>query len=274
MVQGAGHCGLEYRHRRRGVGPGTRLLIGTGTVLILSILAFGGTSGGGAEDWPGGHGARGDGGGYPTPDEIVSHLQAVPSPGMIVERLLTVNRAVPRIASMEFEARLRVRRPLSAPPDCAFEGVVTLGPHSRSATVRRLTPRLLCFIANRAIIGRLFSGNEPFEALLSRFDFQVLGGKVVDGDRYYLVQGRARDAGTDPRAMIGWVDYDRGVVSDATMDYAARTLEVAQTYTSVDGVWYLTSQYVAIPSLGATLEIAYSKITLASRGPGGTRGAR
>ncbi len=256
------------------MGPGTRLLIGTGTVLILSILAFGGTSGGGAEDGPGGHGARGDGGGYPTPDEIVSHLQAVPSPGMIVERLLTVNRAVPRIASMEFEARLRVRRPLSAPPYCAFEGVVTLGPHSRSATVRRLTPGLLCFIANRAIIGRLFSGNEPFEALLSRFDFQVLGGKVVDGDRYYLVQGRARDAGTDPRAMIGWVDYDRGVVSDATMDYAARTLEVAQTYTSVDGVWYLTSQYVAIPSLGATLEIAYSKITLASRGPGGTRGAR
>lgn len=198
IVQGAGHCGLDHQYRRRGVGPATRLLIGAGTVLILSILVFQGTSGGGAEAGPGLHGAWGDGGGYPTPDEIASHLKAVPPARVIVERLLTVNRAVPRIASMEFMARLRVRRPLSMPPDCAFESVVTLGPHSRSATVRRLTPGLLCFIANRTIISKLFSGNEPFEALLSRFDFEVLGEKVVDGDRYYLVQGRARDAGTDP----------------------------------------------------------------------------
>lgn len=171
---------------------------------------------------------------------------------------------------MEFVARLRVRRPLSGAPDCAFEGVVTLLPHSRSATVRRLTPGLLCFIANRTLISKLFDGSEPFETLLSRFDFQVLGEKVVDGNRYYLVQGKAHTPGADPRAMIGWIDYDRGVVSDATMEYAVRTLEVAQTYTPRDGVWYLTYQYVAIPSLGATLEIAYSKITLASQAPGGT----
>jgi hypothetical protein len=92
----------------------------------------------------------------------------------------------------------------------------------------------------------------------------VLGEKVVKGGPYYLVQGKARKSQDDPKAMIGWVDYDRGLVIDATMEYGARTIDLAQTYTSVNDAWVLTYQYVDIPSLGSTLEISYSKITLTS----------
>jgi hypothetical protein len=205
-----------------------------------------------------------DGGGLPTPDEIASHVQTVATPKAIIDRILSVNQNAPHIASMDFVASLRVRRPLSAPPDCVFEGAVKFQEGHRSATVNHLTPGVLCFAVNRTIISKLFEGNEPFATLLARFDFQVLGEKVVDDDQYYLVQGKARESQVDPRAMIGWIDYNRGLVSEATMYYAVRTIDLAQRYTSINGAWVLTYQYVNIPSLGSTIEISYSKVALES----------
>jgi hypothetical protein len=205
-----------------------------------------------------------DGGGLPTHAEIASHVQTVATPKAIIARILNVNQNAPHIVSMDFVANLRVRRPLSAPPDCVFEGAVKLQGGHRSAAVKHLTPGLVCFAVNRTIISKLFEGNESFATLLARFDFQVLGEKVVNGGQYYLVQGKAREAQADPKAMIGWIDYDRGLVTDATMQYAARTIDLVQTYTSVNDAWVLTYQYVNIPSLGSTLEISYSKITLES----------
>jgi hypothetical protein len=145
-----------------------------------------------------------------------------------------------------------------------FDGAVKLEAGHRSATVNHLTPGLLCIAVNRTIISKLFESNESFATLLARFDFQVLGEKVVGDDQYYLVQGKARESQADPRAMIGWIDYNRGLVAEATMYYAARTIDLAQHYTSINGAWVLTYQYVNIPSLGSTLEIAYSKVTLES----------
>jgi hypothetical protein len=205
-----------------------------------------------------------DSGGLPTPDEIASHVQAVATPKAIIDRILSVNQNAPHIASMDFVASVRVRRPLFAPPDCVFEGALRFQAGHRSAAVNHLTPGLLCFALNRTIISKLFEGNEPFETLLARFDFQVLGERVVNGNQAYLVQGTARDPQADPKAMIGWIDYDRGLVIEATMHYAVRTIDLAQNYTSVNDAWVLTYQYVNIPSLGSTLEIAYSKIMLTS----------
>jgi hypothetical protein len=205
-----------------------------------------------------------NGGGLPTPDEIASHVQTVATPKAIIDRILSANQDAPHIASMDFVASLRVRRPLSAAPDCVFEGAVKLQAGHRSATVNHLTPGLLCLAANQTIISKLFEGNEPFETLLARFEFQVLGEKVVNGDQSYLVQGKARESQADPKVMIGWIDYDRGLVIEATMQYAVRTIDLAQNYTSVSNAWVLTYQYLNIPSLGSTLEISYSKIALAS----------
>jgi hypothetical protein len=203
-----------------------------------------------------------DGGGLPTPDEIASHVQTAPTPKAIIDRILSVNRNAPHIASMNFVASVRVRRPLSAPPDCVFEGAVKFQGGHRNETVNHLTPGVLCVALNRTVIGRLFEGNEPFAALLARYEFRVLGEKVVDNDRYYLVQGKALASQIDPRAMIGWIDYDRGLVSEATIHYAAQTVDFAQHYTSINGAWVLTQQYIKIPSLGSTLEISYSNVML------------
>src|SRR5437773_12440879 len=92
----------------------------------------------------------------------------------------------PQITSMTFVAGLRLRTLPSAVPTCVFEGTVTLQGGHRSATVNRLTPGLVCFAANRFFISKLFEGGEPFATLLARFDFQVLGWKIVNGDQYCL----------------------------------------------------------------------------------------
>ena len=102
-----------------------------------------------------------DGGSLPTPDEIASHVQAVPTAKAIIDRILSVNQNAPHIASMDFVASMRVRRPASAPPDCVFEGAVKFQGAHRFATVNHLTPGVLCVALNRTIIGRLFEWNEP-----------------------------------------------------------------------------------------------------------------
>src|SRR5579864_8977494 len=180
-----------------------------------------------------------DGGGLPTPEQIASHVQTFATPKAIINRIVSANQDAPQIASMDFVASMRVRRPLSASPDCVFQGTMKFQAGHRSATVNHLTPGLLCLAINRTVISRLFEGNEPFATLLARFDFQVLGEKVVNGDQSYLVQGKARESKDDPKAMIGWIDYDRGVVIEATMQYAARTIDLGQNYTSINGAWVL-----------------------------------
>jgi hypothetical protein len=218
-----------------------------------------------------------DGGGLPTPDEIASHVRTLASANAVIDRILSANQSAPHIASMNFVARLRVRSPLSAAPTCVFEGAVALHGGRRSATITRQTPGLVCLAAGRFFIGKLFEGHEPLAALLGRFDFQVLGWKVVDGDQYCLVQGTARTPEDDPRAMIGWVDYERGLVIEATMRYAARTIYLAQQYTSINGAAVLAHQDLDMPSLESTLQISYSKVTLepapASRVPARGAGA-
>jgi len=216
------------------------------------------------------NGSTVDGGGLPTPAGIASQDQTFATPAAIIARILSANQSAPRISSMSFVVSLRMKRPSSAPPNCVFEGTVKFEGNHRSATVSHRTPGLLCFFINRTIISKLFEGNEPFAMLLARFDFQVLGKKIVDGDQYYLVRGKAREIQTDPKAMTGWIDYDRGLVIDATMQYTAETIDLAQRYTSISDGWVLTDQDVNIPSLGATLDIAYSEITIAPGPPADT----
>jgi|GEM_PF-4103418 len=78
------------------------------------------------------------------------------------------------------------------------------------------------------------------------------------------MQGKTRKSTDDPKAMIGWIDYGRGLVIDATIQYAVGAIDLAQNYTAVNDAWVVTYQYINIPSLGSTVEISYGKITLAS----------
>lgn len=194
----------------------------------------------------------------PTPEEIRTHVQAMPTSEEIVNRVLKANERAPHIASTDFVGKLRLRKSLSDPPDCVFEGAVKLEQGHQIVSINRRTAGLTCTVANQIIISRLFEGNESFVAFLSRFAFQVLGWKLVNNAQYYLVQGKARQPQASPKEMIGWVDFDRGLIIEATVAYAWGAVDIEQQYTLINGAWVLIYQYANIPRYQSTLELSYS----------------
>lgn len=189
----------------------------------------------------------------------------VPTAADILHRVLTANAGTPDVIGADVLFKFRVRKPVTAPPDCVFEGTLRLEQGHQVLAVTRQTFGLACWAVNRFVIGRLFEGREPLERFLSRFDFEVLGEKLVDGSPYYLVQGKARDPRANPRGLIGWVDYARGLVVEGTVEYPWGTLESRQEYSRIEGAWVLTYQYLYAPRFGASLEALYSNFRFAPR---------
>lgn len=188
-----------------------------------------------------------------------------PTAEEIIQRILTtVNRSTPDLASVDARFRFRYKKPVTAPPDCVFEGTIRFERDRRTLALGRRTAGLACWVVDRFVLGRLFESREPLESFLSRFEFEVLGLRLVDGHPYYLIQGRARDPRNNPRGLLGWVDYDLGLVPEGTVEYTWGTIDTEQKYAQVEGAWVLTYQYLYTPRFDASLEVVYSNFRFAS----------
>ena len=108
----------------------------------------------------------------------------VPPAQEILQRMLTTIVAMPEVVSADAEIRLRIVKSLSAPPDCVFRGTVKVVAGRPTVRIGGHTFGLLCRVVNRYAIGRQFEGSEPLERFLSRFEFEVLGEKLVGTGRY------------------------------------------------------------------------------------------
>lgn len=183
---------------------------------------------------------------------------AQPSAPEILHRVLTANADTPDVKSAEVLFKLRVRKPQSEAPDCEFTGTMQMAGGRQSVKIDQSSAGLLCWAVNKYVLGQLFEASEPMEAFLGRFDFHVLGEKLVGREHYYLMQGKARDANNNPRSMIGWIDYERGLITDGTLEYNWGTIESEQRYTRQNGAWLLAHQLVRASRFDATLEIQYS----------------
>ncbi len=190
---------------------------------------------------------------------------AVPPADEIIRRVLTANAHAPKVASAAVLFKFRLNRPRGEPPNCEFEGTLRLEGNRQVVSIGRKTFGLTCWVVNRFAIGRFFEGREPVESFLSRFEFMVLGQKLVDGRPFYLVQGGALDSKTRPHGLVGWVDYDRGLVTEGTVEYDWGTLDTEQSYTQTEGAWVLTNQYLVAPRFNASMEILYSNFRFAPR---------
>lgn len=188
---------------------------------------------------------------------------AAPSAKDILHRVLTANADTPDVVSADVLFKLRINKPLTGPPDCEFTGTMQLSGGHQTVNIGRRTAGLVCWAVNRYVLGRLFEASEPLQHFLSRFDFQVLGEKQTGNDHFYLLQGRARDPQNNPSGMIGWVDYERGLVTDGTIDFTWGKIDTEQRYTRINGAWVLTYQLLNSPRFDATLEIRYSNVRFA-----------
>ncbi|HKV43553.1 MAG TPA: hypothetical protein VJT32_02575 [bacterium] len=188
---------------------------------------------------------------------------AAPSAHEILLRVMGANADTPDLASADVLSKLRIKKPLSDPPDCEFSGTMQFTGGRQTLNIGRRTAGLVCWAVNRYVLGRLFEASEPLQTFFSRFTFQVLGEKLVGTQHFYLLQGRARDPKNNPTGMIGWVDYERGLVTEGTVDFTWGSIDSEQQYGRVNGALVLTHQYLYAPRFDASLEIFYSNFRFA-----------
>jgi hypothetical protein len=186
-----------------------------------------------------------------------------PTAEEILQRVLTTVAGIPDVVSADAEFRLRIRKSLSEPPDCVFRGTVHLLGRHPTFKIGEHTAGLVCWAVNRYVLGRRFQPRERLESFLSRFEFHVLGEKRVGNDRYYLVAGKARDPRTSPNAMLGWIDFDRGLLVEGTVGYSWGSIDNEESYTRMENMWMLTYQYLYSARFSTSMEISYSNFRFA-----------
>lgn len=190
---------------------------------------------------------------------------AVPTPDQILNRVLAAQAHAPATASADAALKLRIHKPVAAAPDCEFRGTLQIEGGRQTLTVNQGGSSAMCWVANRMAVGQLFVSSQPLEAVLAQFNFQVTGEREVDGRRYYLVQGTARNPSDNVKSLTAWVDYDRGLVTSGTVEYGWGRLDAEQRFTRMNETWILTHQYLYTPKFDASLEIDYTNFRL---GPG------
>ncbi len=183
----------------------------------------------------------------------------------IINRVLTANAHALAVASADVTFNFRLNKPVTERPDCQFTGTVRLEHGHNTVTISQRTYGLTCWVLNKVVIGRLFAGTEPADQFLSRFDYTVLGEKIEDGRPFYLIRGTARDPKANPHGLVGWIDYERGLVTEGTLQYNWGSIDSTERYEQIEGAWVLVYQYLATTRFGASLEAEYSSFQFAPR---------
>jgi hypothetical protein len=194
-------------------------------------------------------------------------MAAVPIPAaeMILQRMLMTVAEIPAVVSADAGLRLRVGKPPSEPLDCIFRGIARVTSGRPTLKIDGRTAGLLCWAVNRYVIGQRFEATERLESFLSRCQFDVLGEKLVGQDPYDLVAGKAKDPRNDPTSMVGWIDFDRGLLIEGTVGHSWGSIDTEQSYQRMRSGWVLTHQYLCAGRFSASVEIVYTNFRVGSQ---------
>lgn len=197
-----------------------------------------------------------------TPLPAAAAAFEVPPPEEIFQRVFATAEREPSTLYADAVVKFRVKKSLNDPPDCVLSGTTRLDKGHQIVSIKEGTAGTLCWVAKTAL-GQGFDVREALQETLPLLDLWVLALKLVGHDRYYLVEGKARDPKTQLRELIVWVDYDRGFLTEGTLVYPWGSLEVQQEYARLDGSWVVTRQYLYTSRFNASLEISYNNFRVA-----------
>jgi len=183
----------------------------------------------------------------------------VPSPEEIFQRVFTTHVGMSGVVSADAELKLRVAKPVSAPPDCVFHAVTRYDQGRQIMTIKDRTSGTICWAVQQYAPSQLFDMRKALEDVLPLFDFTVLGVKLVGDNHSYLIEGKARDLNkANPIGITVWVDYDRGLLTEGTLFYRWGTVDFEQEYAPLNGGWVLAHQYIYTSRFNASVEVSYS----------------
>ena len=214
---------------------------------------------------------------FATPLPAVPAAFEVPSPLEIFHSVFAMSARVPAATSADAVVNFRIKKSLNDPPDCVFQGVARVDKGHQIIEITQGAPGTLCWVAKLAL-GQGFDVRKDLEEVLPLLDLTVLGLKLVGHDHDYLIEGRARDPKMQLRRLIVWVDYERGLLTEGTLNYAWGSLDVSQEYMPLNGAWVVTRQYIYTSRFDASLEVSYNNYRIvdsrgypASRTPSSSR---
>jgi len=187
---------------------------------------------------------------------------AMPSASDVINRVLAAVPA-PGPTTATIQIQFRIGSPVSS--TCAFRGRLEVWRDRSALKMDQATRTPVCWAIQHVVLQRLLADRDRADALLPRYQFDVLGEKLVDGRPHYLVYGRALAPDTEPRWMMGWVDYERGLVTEDTLQYGWGRVDTTQEYTQAAGAWLPLRQRIEIPRFNALLDIAYGDIRVAPK---------
>lgn len=193
-----------------------------------------------------------------TPLPAVAAAFEVPFPEEIFQRVFATSVGKSGVVSADAVVEVRVKKSLNDPPDCVFNGITRYEKGHQIVTIERRSSGTLCWVANKYAVGQLFDMSEALENTLPLLDLTVLGVKLVEGRRSYLIQGKARDPKTNLRELVVWVDYDRGLLTEGTLIYPWGSIDVEQEYAPLNGGWVLTHQYIYTSRFNASMKVSYN----------------
>ena len=75
-----------------------------------------------------------------------------PTAEEVVQRVMHTIAGAPEVIAADAEFRLRIKKPLSEPPDCVFRGTVTVVSHHPTINIDGQTVGLLCWVVNLVLI--------------------------------------------------------------------------------------------------------------------------
>ena len=199
-----------------------------------------------------------------------------PSADEIVRKFLAIRASAPRILAANVSVALRSKAPLTAEPNCIYEGV--LRPSGTEYVIRiehEIRKSLICGLADPHRENLLAVVRQTLEAVaplperakaialrMDRFELAVRDQKVEGvgqrTDWLYLLEGMAKDPNTDPKAFRGWFDYDEGVWEEGTLTYSWGQVDTRLKYTYLENTWMLTYQYLYSKKYDASLEAVFS----------------
>jgi hypothetical protein len=196
-----------------------------------------------------------------TPMLEEAGAQQTPSAAEIINKVEATSASAPKVLGGDASLALRIKKPLTAAPDCEYAGTVQPSSTGYAVKVLRQTTGfgLICALASTEGVGKLLEVSGPVASVLHRFEFSVQGQR----GQLYLLDGKSKDPNNNPSAVSGWIDYARGLWDEGTLTYSWGEVNTKQKYARIQSAWVLTYQYLYSKRFDASLEVVYRNLRFA-----------
>jgi hypothetical protein len=146
----------------------------------------------------------------------------------------------PEVKRIEIDARFALR--IGGRPPCSFEGTLVQEGETRTLKTGALPAQCAQF---RDEVGTIFgTAAQVSGVFLGNYAHELIGERVIGGDRQYQIRARARDPEENLYLMEIWISWETGLIRDGLLYIRKPKIDpisIVQTFYQEDRRWLLKS---------------------------------